>query len=183
MVSGSWATGGLDQRSHGLGSGGADNRQHFQALGRGRARDTGAVDGVAGSPPDMLLILDNCEHLVQACAEIAEQLLHHCWQLHILATSREELRIPGEVVLPVLPLALPDIQERIPAHLLSAPAVQLFVERIDTAPFQRKVPEDDAITIAHICRQLTAYHWHWSLPRHSRAACHLHRYQCNCRTR
>ncbi|MFN8470093.1 MAG: helix-turn-helix domain-containing protein [Caldilineaceae bacterium] len=106
------------------------------------------------TPRHMLLILDNCEHLVQACAEIAEQLLHRCWHLHILATSREELRIPGEVVVPVLPLALPDLQERIPARVLSAPAAQLFVERIGTAPSPRKVTEEDAVTIAHICHQL-----------------------------
>ncbi len=56
----------------------------------------------------LLLILDDCEHLVDTCAEIAQHLLQHCWRLHILATSREELRIPGETVYPVLPLALPE---------------------------------------------------------------------------
>src|SRR5262249_19865693 len=52
----------------------------------------------------LLLILDNCEHLVEACADLVEHLLRHCWRLHVLTTSREELRIPGEVVYPVLPL-------------------------------------------------------------------------------
>jgi len=51
----------------------------------------------------LLLVLDNCEHLVDACAELCERLLQRCWQLHILVTSREELRSPGEALYPVLP--------------------------------------------------------------------------------
>ncbi len=61
----------------------------------------------------LLLILDNCEHVVAACAELSERLLQHCWQLHILATSREELRIPGETIYPVLPLTLPSPNEKV----------------------------------------------------------------------
>jgi non-specific serine/threonine protein kinase len=102
----------------------------------------------------MLLILDNCEHLVDACAEIAERLLHRCWQLHILATSREKLRVPGEMVYAVPPLALPDPAARTPAHVLSTPAARLFVERIGIAPSIHKTREEDAVAIAQICRQL-----------------------------
>lgn len=102
----------------------------------------------------LLLILDNCEHLVDVCAEIAEGLLHHCWQLHILATSREALHIPGEIVYPVLPLALPDPDAGTPAQLLASPAAQLFVERMGVAPSLRKAQADDMVAIAHICRQL-----------------------------
>ena len=56
--------------------------------------------------------------------------MRHCWHLHVLATSREELRIPGETIYPVLPLALPDPLEHNPERLLASSAAQLFVERI-----------------------------------------------------
>ena len=102
----------------------------------------------------LLLILDNCEHLVDACAEIAEGLLHHCWQLHILATSREELRIPGETVYPVLPLALPNPAERAPDRVLASAAAQLFVERMGVSSPTLKAQDEDVAAIAHICRQL-----------------------------
>jgi predicted ATPase len=102
----------------------------------------------------LLLILDNCEHLVDVCAEIVEGLLHRCWQLHILTTSREALRIPGETVYPVLPLALPDPDAGTPAQLLASPAAQLFVGRMGVAPSLHKAQKADMVAIATICRQL-----------------------------
>jgi len=102
----------------------------------------------------LLLILDNCEHLVDACAEIAERLLPCCWQLHILATSREELRIAGEIVYPVLPLALPDPMERTPERVLNCAAARLFVERTGLAKPMQEAQWRDVAAIAHICRQL-----------------------------
>ena len=59
---------------------------------------------------NLLLILDNCEHLVMACAELAGQLLRVCPRLRILATSRETLGIGGETVWQVSPLSIPDLQ-------------------------------------------------------------------------
>src|SRR5688572_4184927 len=56
---------------------------------------------------EVLLMLDNCEHLVEACARLASSLLQACRNVHILATSREALRIPGEVTRQVLPLSVP----------------------------------------------------------------------------
>ena len=56
----------------------------------------------------VLLVLDNCEHLVAAVAMLADTLLRSCPQLHVLATSREPLGIGGEVALPVPSLSLPD---------------------------------------------------------------------------
>ena len=56
----------------------------------------------------MLLLLDNCEHLVDACASAAQALLSGCPNLRILATSRQSLRIPGEIVLRVPSLPVPD---------------------------------------------------------------------------
>lgn len=101
----------------------------------------------------LLLILDNCEHLVQACAGIMEHLLRYCWRVHVLATSREGLRIVGELVYPVLPLTLPDPMEQDSERLLASAAAQLFVERIDTG-HRMQLHRQDAATIAHICRQL-----------------------------
>lgn len=110
----------------------------------------------------LLLILDNCEHLIEVCAEIAEQLLLHCWQLHILATSREPLRIPGECVTPVVPLTLPEPNELQSVQILTTTAAQLFVARMDAAIAIRTTPvapanqidSTDATAIAQICRQL-----------------------------
>ncbi|HEU5025264.1 MAG TPA: LuxR C-terminal-related transcriptional regulator [Spirillospora sp.] len=81
----------------------------------------------------MLLVLDNCEHLVQDCAAFAHRLLGGCPALHVLATSREPLRVPGEVVWRVPPLDLPaetvtDV-DRIGGHA----AIRLFAERAAAA--------------------------------------------------
>ncbi|PYC77834.1 AfsR family transcriptional regulator [Streptomyces tateyamensis] len=88
----------------------------------------------------MLLLLDNCEHLVQAAAELADQLLAECPGLTVLATSREPLGVPGESVLPVEPLPDPV-------------ALRLLAERGAAARpgFQ---PEDDPAACAEICRRL-----------------------------
>jgi predicted ATPase/DNA-binding SARP family transcriptional activator len=110
----------------------------------------------------LLLILDNCEHLIDVCAEIVEQLVLHCWQLRILATSREPLRVPGERTTPILPLTLPEPNDLQAAQILSTPAAQLFVARMDaagsahadaTAPIDQ-IDSTDAVAIAQICRQL-----------------------------
>lgn len=69
-----------------------------------------------------LLILDNCEHLVDTCSELVDTLLHHCPQIRILTTSRETLRLPGEKVFSIGPLAVED-------------AMQLFTDRaLNAAP-------------------------------------------------
>ena len=80
----------------------------------------------------LLLILDNCEHLIDACAELAEALLHSCPGLRVLATSREALGITGEIAWPVPSLSLPDLR-RLP-DIESLPryeSARLFVERAD----------------------------------------------------
>ncbi|MFD0310426.1 BTAD domain-containing putative transcriptional regulator [Streptomyces sp. NPDC127119] len=91
------------------------------------------------APRSQLLILDNCEHVVDAAAELAETLLTHCPGLTILATSREPLGVPGESVRPVEPL-LPE-----PAH-------RLFRERAAAANPEGDVTDDDAVD--EICRRL-----------------------------
>ncbi|MFD9196323.1 BTAD domain-containing putative transcriptional regulator [Streptomyces phaeochromogenes] len=92
------------------------------------------------APRSQLLILDNCEHVIGAAAELAETLLTHCPGLTILATSREPLGVPGESVRPVEPL-LPD-----PAH-------RLFLERAVAAHPDADVGHDPA-AVDEICRRL-----------------------------
>ena len=77
---------------------------------------------------ELLLVLDNCEHLLDACTQLAGALLRAAAGLRVLATSREPLGIPGEVTYPVRPLDLPS--EQADAHALAqAPAVRLFLDR------------------------------------------------------
>lgn len=85
----------------------------------------------------ILLILDNCEHLVTACAELAERLLRSCPHVEILATSREVLGIAGEIAWPVPSLSVPAAAQSTTAADLEAvrdgEAVQLFVDRASAA--------------------------------------------------
>lgn len=76
----------------------------------------------------LLLVLDNCEHLIQPAAELAHALLRGAPQVRLLASSREALRVPGEQVLPVLPLPTPRVGDGL-AALAASTAVRLFVER------------------------------------------------------
>jgi len=102
-----------------------------------------------------LLIFDNCEHLIEACAQLAAALLQACSQLHILATSREPLEIQGEFTFRVPPLSAPDAQSLPPVQELSGyEAVRLFVERGTTALPAYALTADNAAAIAHICQRL-----------------------------
>lgn len=104
---------------------------------------------------DMLLILDNCEHLVEACAHVAHQLLTHAFKLKILATSREALGIPGEVAYPVPPLALPDPRNLPTVESFSQyDAVRLFIERATAVQPSFAVNNANAPAIAQICYRL-----------------------------
>lgn len=102
------------------------------ALGVPETPGVSLTDSVAGHLRSrrLLLLLDNCEHLLGACAELAELLLGAAPELSILATSREALAVPGESVWRVPPLPAPDgDEETLPEVLLQYPAVRLFVER------------------------------------------------------
>src|SRR4030095_4457160 len=81
-------------------------------------------------PKHLLLVLDNCEHLLGACVQLIEALLHTCPQVHVLVTSREALTITGETTWLVLPLRVPDTYQLPPIDgLVTFEAVHLFVER------------------------------------------------------
>src|SRR5262249_34544886 len=100
---------------------------------------------------ELLLVLDNCEHLPGACAALAADLLGSCPGLRVLATSREPLGVPGEAVCPVPPLAVPP-EGADPQVLASAPAVRLFLARSALArPGAAAAPP---ALVARICREL-----------------------------
>ncbi|HLZ25716.1 MAG TPA: LuxR C-terminal-related transcriptional regulator [Chloroflexota bacterium] len=103
----------------------------------------------------LLLVLDNCEHLVTACAALADELLRSCLGLRILATSREPLRIPGERAWRVPPLPAPDAHALFDADALARnPAVQLFVERAQAVQSSLTLTAETGPAIAGICARL-----------------------------
>ena len=77
---------------------------------------------------ELLLVLDNCEHVVDATARLVDDLLARCPNVTVLTTTREALAVPGEVQVPLGPLPTPPPGTP-PAHVLSYPAAQLFAER------------------------------------------------------
>jgi non-specific serine/threonine protein kinase len=102
-----------------------------------------------------LLVLDNCEHLVQSCAELADALLRACPDLTILATSRELLRVDGEIVWSVQPLGLPDPQAPSPPEWLAqADAVRLFIARARATDPNFALTEGNVEAVDKVCRQL-----------------------------
>ncbi len=103
----------------------------------------------------LLLVLDNCEHLVDACATIADQLLSACSQLRILATSREPLLIAAERQRRLTPLAAPDPGAKPTPEMLQAyPAVQLFISRAQAVAPDFEVTPSNAAAVARICTLL-----------------------------
>jgi predicted ATPase/DNA-binding CsgD family transcriptional regulator len=108
----------------------------------------------------LLLVLDNCEHLVGAVAALAESLLQACTSLHVLATSREPLTIEGEVLRRVPSLTVPDV-ERLgspgvasTAPLAESEAVRLFVERARVTSPSFALTESNAPIVAQVCARL-----------------------------
>jgi len=103
----------------------------------------------------LLLVLDNCEHLLGACAELAGALLSSCVDLRVLATSRESLDLPGETTFRVPPLSLPLQDSRpSPRQLLEFEAVQLFVERARAHRPGFALTDRNARAVRSICTRL-----------------------------
>ena len=109
------------------------------------------VDVLRRAP--LLLVLDNCEHLVEACARLAEALLRACPGLRVLATSREPLGVAGEVVWRVPSLALPEATP-LTEQREDAAAVRLFVARARAALPAFALTEQNARAVADVCRRL-----------------------------
>ena len=107
------------------------------------------------APRSLLLVLDNCEHLQAATAGLAHTMLRAAPELTIIATSREPLRVPGEVVFRVPSLDIPDPAKTAdPRELLRYEAVQLFVERAAAAAPGFAVDEHNTAAVARICLRL-----------------------------
>jgi predicted ATPase/class 3 adenylate cyclase len=103
----------------------------------------------------LLLILDNCEHLLRACAKLSVQLLQSGPHLKILASSREHLHVKGEATYPVPPLSVPDPNAKITLEALTQfEAVRLFVERARAKQPGFQVTPTNAKTVADICQRL-----------------------------
>jgi predicted ATPase len=103
----------------------------------------------------MLIVLDSCEHLIEATAVFAERLIQALPGVDILATSREPLRAKGEWVERLLPLGLPPASPSgTAADMLAFPAVQLFVDRAASCLGGYELVDADAVVVAEICRRL-----------------------------
>jgi predicted ATPase/DNA-binding CsgD family transcriptional regulator len=125
------------------------------ALGivKGQARATldALLDGMLEI--DGLVVVDNCEHLVEACASLIDRILRRCPTVTVLATSREPLHIDGEAVWPVPMLSLPTDRAS-QAEIARSEAVQLFVERARQAAPGFELSRDNASALAAACRRL-----------------------------
>jgi len=132
------------------------------AMGVTWAEPQSAVDAIASriGKDAVLLVLDNCEHLVRPVSQLADRLLRECGQLHILATSRESLGISGEVICPVYALETPD-----PAQLprgrqmrlrvaASYDAVVLFTQRAKAAQPDFVLSTENVVDVVRVCAKL-----------------------------
>jgi predicted ATPase/transcriptional regulator with XRE-family HTH domain len=103
----------------------------------------------------LLLVLDNCKHLIDVCAELATALLRSCPHLRILATSRETLEVPGESIYRVPSLTLPDFAQVLdPEHVGASAAVQLFVQRAWSRRPDFMLNTQNAAIVAEVCTRL-----------------------------
>ena len=118
---------------------------------------TGPTDAIAGylRPRSLLLVLDNAEHLIEACALLSESLLQRCARLVILVTSRERLRITGEQTYRVPSLSVPDeANDTTPEAVASHESARLFIERARLQVPQFAITPQNSPAIASICRRL-----------------------------
>lgn len=101
-----------------------------------------------------LIVLDNCEHLIEACANLVDGLLRTCPNVRVIATSREPLRISGERTFWVPPLSLPDSGSAEPGDEARFDAISLFVQRAEAVVPGFTVTDDNRADVAELCRQL-----------------------------
>jgi predicted ATPase len=106
------------------------------------------------APQDMLIMLDNCEHLIGGCAKTADAIVRRCPRVHLLATSREPLGIGGEIIYRVPPLSLPGPGDSGPAAAESCDAVALFVDRARAQGTGLSLDEATAPLVVSICARL-----------------------------
>jgi predicted ATPase/DNA-binding CsgD family transcriptional regulator len=102
----------------------------------------------------LLVVLDNCEHVVAACAELVAGLSSACPQLHVLATSRVPLVVDGEATFEVAPLPVPAPDARSAVTVAAADAARLFEVRARQVRTDFRIGDDNAAAVAEICRRL-----------------------------
>ncbi|MBV8197508.1 MAG: helix-turn-helix domain-containing protein, partial [Candidatus Eremiobacteraeota bacterium] len=102
----------------------------------------------------LLIVLDNCEHIVGEARRIAGSLLSECARIALLTTSREPLQIPGEHVYRIPPLDVPPSSDISPEEALSYGAVALFAERVSSADARFELNAADVEPVVQICRSL-----------------------------
>jgi predicted ATPase/class 3 adenylate cyclase len=105
-------------------------------------------------PQDVLIVVDNCEHLIGGCAKTAEAIVRRCPRVHLLATSREPLGIGGETIYRVPSLSLPGPGEADPPAPGSSDAVALFADRARAQGVALSVDEQAGPLVVSICRRL-----------------------------
>jgi predicted ATPase/Tfp pilus assembly protein PilF len=128
-----------------------------RALGMSEQAGSGVTEALADfiGQRQLLVVLDNCEHLIEACAQLAASLLGTCPQLCVLATSRMALRIRGEQVVQLEPLTLPAVAVGVPLTAIErSPAVALFVERAQEAYPDFALDMSNAAEVAAICSRV-----------------------------
>jgi non-specific serine/threonine protein kinase len=131
-------------------------------LGLGEESDRAPLEMLTDyvSVKNLLLILDNCEHVISACAQLAETLLHACPNLSILATSRETLGIAGESTFGVPSLSVPDPRRvssagaGLASDLIPYEGVRLFIERAIAVQPNFNMTDANASAVAQICYRL-----------------------------
>jgi predicted ATPase/DNA-binding CsgD family transcriptional regulator len=102
----------------------------------------------------LLIVLDNCEHLVERCAALVTEVSSRCPQLHVLATSRVPLAVQGEVTFGVGPLPVPTPHAKSSAAVASTDAARLFEVRARQVHPEFRIDDDNAVAVAEICRHL-----------------------------
>jgi predicted ATPase/DNA-binding winged helix-turn-helix (wHTH) protein len=125
-------------------------------LGLKLGPDVASAEAVARAVGDkqLLLVLDNCEHVIDAAATLTEMFVRLCPRTTIVATSRELFRIEGEYAYRVLPLEVPAKEQTGADHILSHSAPELFIARAGQLGTDLSSRAEDLPTIATICRQL-----------------------------
>jgi predicted ATPase/class 3 adenylate cyclase len=141
----------------GLPTDSAVDRVVAASLGLRETPAEGPADSLSGflDGESKVLVLDNCEHVADQCARLVTRLLVRCPNLKVVATSREPLRVAGEVSYRVPPLTFPELDSGSDVNSLSAcEAVQLFVERAQVVVPGFRLVEQNATAVAEICRRL-----------------------------
>jgi predicted ATPase/DNA-binding winged helix-turn-helix (wHTH) protein len=115
--------------------------------------DAASVARAIGSK-QVLLLIDNCEHLIDAVANMTEIMIQMCGSVSVLATSRENLRIVGEYVYRVGPLSVPTEEDVEPDVILAQSAVQLFIARLNSAEAAFSPDPANLLQVAAVCRRL-----------------------------